>query len=262
MSVAPAWPYPRVLAHRGGGALAPENTIAAIRVGLERGFRAVEFDAMLAVDDVPVLMHDPRLERTALLVGAVSERSAAELEGIDVGGWHSAPFIGEMVPTLQRTLRFCRDHDIWPNVEIKPAPGFEAATGAAVARVTAQVFAELVRPGGDRADQVDPRVPLLSSFAPAALIAAREVGPSLPRGWLVDRVPPNWRANIAHLGCVSLHTNHRHLTDLSAREIKRAGTWLFCYTVNSPQRARTIFSWGVDAFCTDAIDRIPADLAM
>ena len=64
MSVAPPWPYPRVLAHRGGGTLAPENTIAAIKVGLEHGFRAVEFDAMLAADDVPVLMHDPTLERT------------------------------------------------------------------------------------------------------------------------------------------------------------------------------------------------------
>ena len=72
MSVAPPWPFPRVLAHRGGGALAPENTIAAIRAGLDRGFRAVEFDAMLAADNVPVLMHDPTLERTGLVGGVVS----------------------------------------------------------------------------------------------------------------------------------------------------------------------------------------------
>ena len=67
------WPYPRVLAHRGGGTLAPENTIAAIKVGLEHGFRGVEFDAMLAADQVPVLMHDPTLERTGLVSGAISE---------------------------------------------------------------------------------------------------------------------------------------------------------------------------------------------
>jgi glycerophosphoryl diester phosphodiesterase len=262
MSIVPPWPYPRVLAHRGGGVLAPENTIAAIKVGLERGFRAIEFDAMLTADDVPVLMHDSTLERTGLIGGAVSELLAAELERVDVGVWHSSRFIGETVPTLERTLRFCRDHDVWPNIEIKPAPGFEAATGARVARVTAQIYAEFIRPGGERADQVDPHVPLLSSFSPAALIAAREVAPSLPRGWLVDDVPPKWREEIARLGCVSLHTNHRHLTAILAREIKRAGTWLFCYTVNSPQRARTILGWGVDAFCTDAIDRIAADLAI
>jgi glycerophosphoryl diester phosphodiesterase len=248
-----------VLAHRGGGSLAPENTIAAIKVGLERGFRAIELDAMLAADDIPVLMHDPTLERTGLIGGAVSERAAAELERIDVGGWHSPRFVGETVPTLQRTLRFCRDHGVWPNIEIKPAPGFEAITGAAVARVTAQIYTDLIRPEGEHADRFDARVPLLSSFAPTALIAAREVARSLPLGWLVDQVPPKWREELARLGCVSLHTNHQHLTAVLAREIKRAGTWLFCYTINSPQRARTIFDWGADAICTDAIDQIAAD---
>ena len=97
---------------------------------------------------------------------------------------------------------------------------------------------------------------MLSSFAPDALIAAREVAPNLPRGWLVDEVPPDWREELTRLDCVSLHTNHRHLTAEQARDIKQAGNWLFCYTVNSPQRARTLFGWGVDAFCTDAIDRI------
>ena len=261
MSAAPPWPYPRVLAHRGGGTLAPENTIAAIKVGIERGFRAVEFDAMLAADDVPVLMHDPTLERTGRVVGVISQLNAAKLGRVDVGGWYSPRFAGETVPTLERTLRFCREHGVWPNIEIKPAPGFEAATGTVVARVTAEVYAELIRPGGERADRVEPRVPLLSSFAPEALVAAREAAPSVPLGWLVDDVPPDWRDGLTRLGCVSLHTNHKHLTAQLARAIKRAGAWLFCYTVNSPQRAKTISSWGVDAFCTDAIDKIAADFA-
>ena len=255
----PDWPYPRVLAHRGGGSLAPENTIAAIRVGLEHGFRGVEFDAMLAADDVPVLMHDSTLERTGRVSGAISEVSAAQLERVDVGSWHSARFAGETVPTLERTLRFCRDHGVWPNVEIKPSPGFEAATGAAVARTTCAIYADLVRPGGG-SDQIEPRVPLLSSFAPEALVAAAEVAPNLPLGWLVDELPPDWRNTLARLRCVSLHVNHRCLTAEQAREVKRAGAWLFCYTVNVPQRARTLFGWGVDALCTDAIDRVPADL--
>ncbi|MBC8119251.1 MAG: glycerophosphodiester phosphodiesterase, partial [Burkholderiaceae bacterium] len=164
------------------------------------------------------------------------------------------------VPTLEHALRFCRDNGIWPNIEIKPAPGFEAATGHAVARVTAQAYADAIHAGGDRADGVDPRVPLLSSFSQVALVAAREAVPDLPRGWLVDRVPPTWHSELARLGCVSLHTNHRHLTAQLANEITRAGSWLLCYTVNSPQRAQTILDWGVDAFCTDAIDRIPAEL--
>ncbi|MGH8709084.1 MAG: glycerophosphodiester phosphodiesterase family protein, partial [Burkholderiales bacterium] len=59
------WPYPRIVAHRGGGTLAPENTLGAIRLGAQRGFKGVEFDVMLAGDGTPVLMHDRTLKRTA-----------------------------------------------------------------------------------------------------------------------------------------------------------------------------------------------------
>ncbi len=261
MNLPVPWPYAKALAHRGGGLLAPENTIAAIKVGFAHGYRAVEFDAMLAAGDVPVLMHDATLKRTARLAGRVAEQSAAALAQVDVGAWHSARFAGETVPTLEQTLRFCRANGIWPNIEIKPARGFEGSTGAAVASVTAQVYGDLIRPGGDRADRVDARIPLLSSFSRVALAAAREAAPDVPRGWLVQRVPVRWRAELTRLGCVSLHTNHRYMTARLARRIKTSGAWLFCYTVNSPQRARTIFGWGVDAFCTDAIDLIPAHFA-
>jgi glycerophosphoryl diester phosphodiesterase len=252
------WPFARVLAHRGGGTLAPENTIAAIKVGIEHGYRAIEFDAMLAADEVPVLMHDPTLERTGLTAMAVSEASASDLARIDVGRWHSPQFTGETVPTLQQTLRFCREHGVWPNVEIKSAKGLEALTGEAVARVTLDVYTDVILPGGDRAAGADARVPLFSSFASEALAAARAVAPDVPRGWLVQRVPANWRDQLQRLGCVALHTDHRYLTAELAREI-RESAWLFVYTVNTVERARVLFDWGVDALCTDRIDLIPPD---
>ena len=94
----------------------------------------------------------------------------------------------------------------------------------------------------------DPRVPLLSSFSPDALIAAREVAPNLPLGWLVDDLPPDWRETLERLDCVSLHTNHRHLTARQAREIKRAGIWLFCYTVNSHAASSNLVRLGSRRF--------------
>lgn len=256
-----SWPYARVLAHRGGGTLAPENTIAAIRTGLEYGYRAVEFDAMLPRDDTPILMHDPTLGRTAPGSGAITDYTAAELARLDAGGWHSPRFLGEPVPTLEQTLAFCRHAGVWCNVEIKPAPGREAATGRAVALAVAAAYADSLRAGGDRPDTVEPSVPLLSSFSIDALDAARAAVPDLPRAWLVDRVPRDWRARFDALGCVALHTNHRHLTAAQAAAIKASGAWLFCYTVNEPARAAAILAWGVDAFCTDRIDLIGPDFA-
>ena len=54
-------PLPRWIAHRGGGRLAPENTLAGIRVAARLGFKAVEFDVMLSGDGTPVLIHDETL---------------------------------------------------------------------------------------------------------------------------------------------------------------------------------------------------------
>ncbi|MCK6431084.1 MAG: glycerophosphodiester phosphodiesterase, partial [Burkholderiaceae bacterium] len=104
------WPYPRVIAHRGGGALAPENTIAAIEVGRSLGFAAIEIDAMLARDEVPVLMHDPTVDRTTDGKGPVGALTAAELERLDAGGWFEARYRGERVPSLAAAIRHCRAH--------------------------------------------------------------------------------------------------------------------------------------------------------
>ena len=256
MKHAVPWPYPRLLAHRGGGTLAPENTVAAIGVGRAHGYRGIEFDAMLAADDVPVLIHDDTLERTTSGRGDVAALTSTELGRLDAGSWHSSAFRGEPVPMFEAAVRYCRAHDIWINIEIKPAPGAAARTGDVVARATSRLYADLVRAGADAAARVEPRVPLFSSFERDALVAARRAAPDIPRGYLLDRVPADWHAQLRALGCVALHTNHRHLTRAIAEEIKGAGYWLFCYTVNEPARADELFDWGVDAMCTDRIDLI------
>jgi len=261
MSARRPWPWARVLAHRGAGTLAPENTIEVIRVGIDHGYRAIEVDAMLPRDDTPVLMHDPQLGRTVAGQGAVADCTAEQLAGMDAGRWHSARFAGARVPTLAAALAFCRREGVWSNVEIKPAPGRDAATGRIVAQSVAAAYADLVRSGGATPSKAVAAVPLLSSFSATALEAARAAAPDLPRGWLTDRVPDDWQARLEALGCVAVHANHRHLTAARAGEIKAAGAWLFCYTVNDPARARELLAWGVDAFCTDRIDLIGADFA-
>lgn len=255
------WPWAHAIAHRGGGTLAPENTIAGIRTGLEHGFRAIEFDAMLARDEVPVLIHDPTLERTTSGKGPVSALAADALAELDAGRWFGEKFAGEKLPTFARAVEFCRANGVWINIEIKPAPGFEVRTGEVVARETARLYADRIVAGGDRPDRIVRDVPLFSSFSDAALAAARRVAPDIPRGYLRDRVPPDWRDSLEDLRAVALHTNHKYLTREQARAIKDAGFWLFCYTVNDPARAKELRDWGVDAICTDRIDLIGPDLA-
>ncbi|MDC8757394.1 glycerophosphodiester phosphodiesterase [Janthinobacterium fluminis] len=244
------WPYPKIVAHRGGGTLAPENTFAALRCGLDYGFRAVEFDVMLSRDGVGVVLHDDQLGRTVAGSGSVAERTAAELTALDAGSWFSPLFADERVPDFGQFMAYCKARRIWMNIEIKPVPGHERATGRAVAAAVRAGFGAEIAAG-------DPaQLPLLSSFSAAALAAARDAAPQLPRAYLLDALPADWRAQSAALGAVAVHTNHRHLTPALARAVKDAGLGLFCYTVNEPERARTLLGWGVDGFCTDRIDLI------
>jgi glycerophosphoryl diester phosphodiesterase len=247
------WPYPKVLAHRGGGILAPENTLAGIRCGLKLGFHAVEFDVMLSGDGVPVLMHDDRLGRTVAGCGAISDFTAEELRRMDAGAWFGAQFAGEPVPTLADAAAFCKRHRIWMNVEIKPAPGFDRETGHAVAKLVQHLFEpEISSRVGVKA------LPLFSSFSVEALQEARSTAPEIPRGYLVDRIPPDWQMRLLELDAVALHANHRYLSQEQALAVKAAEYSLLCYTVNDVQRARELLAWGVDAFCTDRIDLIDA----
>ncbi len=242
----PPWPYPKVLAHRGGGALAPENTVAAIDVGRAHGFRAVEFDVRVARDDVPVVIHDATLERTTNGHGPVGALTAAELARLDAGGWFAPRFAGTPVPTLAQAIAHCRAHGVWPNIEIKRARGDEERAGEVAARVVADLYR----------DAAGMSLPLLSSFSRAALAGARRAAPDLPRGWLVKELPADWRQTLVELECVSLHVDHETLTAAHVAAVKDAGYWLFCYTVDEPARAAEIMAWGVDAFCTDRIDVI------
>ena len=243
------WPYPNVVAHRGGGKLAPENTLAAIRLGAELGFAGVEFDVMLSGDGVPVLIHDQMLERTTNGHGAVSAHSAEALARLDAGLWKGRRWRGEPVPRLAQAAELCRALALWANVEIKPAKGYERRTGEAVANAARVLWRDAPLP------------PVLSSFWPLALGAARVAAPELPRGLLLQRIPPHWRELARDLECVALHCKGRLLTQALVRAMHEAGFAVLAWTVNDPHTARKLLRWGVDCIVTDALRRIGPDFA-
>jgi glycerophosphoryl diester phosphodiesterase len=242
-----AWPFPRVFAHRGGGTLAPENTLAGLAAGLAHGHRAVEIDAMLTKDGVPVLMHDAAFGRTIAGRGQVARTTAADLTAMDAGAWFDAAFDGEKVPTFAQALDFCARHQLFMNVEIKPAPQTDVRTGEVVAEA-ARAFLKQ-HPGSI----------LLSSFSAVALAAAKRAAPEIPRGYLLHRLKGDWMGQLEALECVALHCNHEAVDAALVSQMGTLGTGLFCYTVNSKKRAEELRNLGVDAICTDRIDLIGAD---
>lgn len=229
--------------------LAPENTLGAIRLGAQMGFRGVEFDVMLAGDGTPVLIHDETLKRTTGARGNVAQAPYAELERLDAGAWRGARWRGERIPRFEDAVRLCRERGLWANVEIKPARGFERRTGEAVARMAARLWRGADLP------------PVLSSFSHVALAAARECAPELPRGLLLGRLLPYWREMLRDLECVALHANHRTLRQRVVQEAHAAGCAVLAWTVNDRRAARKLLGWGVDCLVTDRLDRIAPEFA-
>ena len=237
------WPYPRWVAHRGAGKLAPENTLAAFRVGAAHGYRAFECDVKLSADGVPFLLHDATLARTSNGRGSAGQQDWHSLSQLDAGGWHSRAYAGEPLPTLAGIAAFIIANGFQLNIEIKPTPGQELLTGRVVAEQAARLWAGQTLP------------PLLSSFRPDALAAARDAAPALPRALLLDSLPPGWQGQATALACSAI-VSHHTLMDANLVAQLRARQWrALVYTVNEPADAQRLLALGIDGLITDAVDR-------
>ena len=237
------WSLPRVFAHRCGGALAPENTLAGLRIAAAIGLKAVEFDVMLSADGTPWVIHDETLERTTNGNGLVCETTDGVLRGLDVGGYRHRSFAGEPLPAFEAIAALCRELGLMANVEIKPATGFEAITGDVVARRILDLWKGAP-------------LPLVSSFSEAALEAARRVAPQLPLGYLWTRPPADWQSRIEVLGAFSLHCSAGEIDDSVIQAATRIGIPVLCWTVNDRREAEVLLKRGVTSVFSDRIDTL------
>jgi glycerophosphoryl diester phosphodiesterase len=239
------WPYPAWVAHRGAGKLAPENTLAAFRLGAGHGYRMFECDAKLSADGVPFLMHDPTLERTTNGIGAGGDQPWDQLARLDAGSWHSRAYAGEPLATLENIARFCLANRHFLNIEIKPTPGTEARTGEVVANHAARLWNGQAVP------------PLLTSFQPESLQAALQAQPQLPRGLLLDTLWDGWWELARQLQCVAIVCKHLLWDAATVAQVHGGGLRCLSYTVNDEAAARRLMDLGTDGIITDRVDLFP-----
>ena len=111
--------FVRGINHRGYNTIAPENTIPAYKLSKQYGFDTVETDVEWTSDEVPVLLHDPTIDRTSDGVGNVSDYTYEELLEFDFGSWKSAAYTGTKIPTFDEFMKLCRNLGLYAYVEIK-----------------------------------------------------------------------------------------------------------------------------------------------
>ena len=244
----PAWPYPAWIAHRGAGTFAPENTLAAFKVGVNHGFTMFECDARLGVDGTIFLSHDEQLGRTISGCGNVLDLPWKALSQMDAGSWHSATFAGEPVPTLTTIWDFCATAKCCLNIEIKTSTSNGHQTGAAVSDAAHHL--SLASPL--------PELPLLSSFDQKALEGAREAAPDLPRALLLNQLTTDWVKSAQDLQCRAVVIHYPLINQSVVEMAQHHQLHVLSYTPNTADEWIRLTKLGVKGLITDRMDRDPA----
>ena len=239
---------PRVFAHRGGSALAPENTIAAFEAGIAAGADGIELDVHLSRDGIVVVHHDRLLDRTTNANGPIASLTAGELARVDAGYRFatngSFPFrgLGIGVSTLGEVL--ARFPAVQVIIELKVN-----------AREMARAVIDTVRAHGavDRVCIGSYGLGVLREVrklepAVATSAAREEVRLALYRSWC------RWPVTRPSYDGYQVPENAGSTRVVSPRFVKdahRAGLGVQVWTVDSVEDARRLLEWGVDALITD-----------
>lgn len=232
---------PRLIAHRGLSAHAPENTLAAIRAAHAAGCDWVELDVQLLADGTPVIWHDKGVRRCSSGRGKLAKLGLEQVKALDVGAWFDPGFAGERMATLEETLALLDELDMGLNLELKVYRGRDAR--ALVAAALPRTLAAL-----------PPERLIVSTFNREALEAARTQEPDGERlrlGLLFEKLPRDWRRTAEAFDAFAFHVDWRKLKEKQAREVKEAGYALLCYTPNDPVAFSRQWEWGVDAAISD-----------
>lgn len=221
-----------IIAHRGASAHAPENTLAAFRLALEMGAKAIEFDVHQASDGELVVIHDEDLARVGGRKARVRGLGAKELRLVDVGSWFDRRFSAERVPRLSELfdlaqgraelhLELKRGSSLHPGIEERVV-GFLRGRGALETTV-------------------------VSSFEHKALYELRRLEPRLRIGYLLGltRLSTAYR-EMGELKAESLNLSHRQVGGRVVKACREKGLKVLVYTVNARKEAQRLAGMGVD----------------
>jgi glycerophosphoryl diester phosphodiesterase len=247
----------RVVGHRGALALAPENTLAAMEVGVRCGVDLVEFDVQRTADGVPVVIHDETLERTTTGAGRVREHTLAEIQALDAGSWFAAAFAGERVPSLDELLGWAAPRTVGLMLELKqPVPGSgEPRDDELVPAVLKTVRSRRLLERTLFISFDHPSIARLLALEPSARSALLSDGPAL-----VDPLAPARAVR----GTLGLHVRWRWVSRELCDKAHDSGLHVHAWGLGRPISAdvvRRLVGFGVDSLSADAPDELIALLA-
>lgn len=231
---------PRVIAHRGASAQAPENTLAALQLAHELGASWVECDIQMNREQQLYVFHDRLMQRITGLNARLRRLSGAVIQQLDAGAWFDPCYQGEPIPSLASWLKTSAQLGLSVNFELKTYAGDSAAVMRELQRLIIPSRAA---------------VPLLfSASSYHNLRALQQTFPDIPRAMVITRWRKHCIQRLASYQCASAHVNYKCLNAQRIDKIKQHGTLLAAYTVNDKALALKLLQQGVDAVFSDHPD--------
>ncbi len=236
-------PGPAPIAHRGGAAEAPENTLSAFEHARSLGYDFLETDVHLTRDGVVVAIHDPCLDRVADRPGQLGELSWAEVSAARLADGRPVPRLDELLsswPELRWNLDAKHDAVVGPLIETLAAAG-------AIERVCVSAFSDRRI---DRARRLGG--PLLCTGTGPAATAALRAASLLPGHRPPWAGPPGARWDPA--GAVQVPLRWHGLQVLDERLVAAAhhrGLAVHVWTVDDEEEMARLLDAGVDGIMTD-----------
>jgi len=225
-----------VIAHRGAKGEAPENTLAAFRLGLEQGCDAVELDVHLSQDNVVIVCHDDTLDRTTDSKGEIRSLTVEEIKQADAGQWFHERYKGERIPTMEEVFDLIPP-GIMINIEIKNSYNSQLEPA----------LIELIHRKQRLADVV------ISSFDFKSLALIKLLEPSIKIGLLYD-VNFTRHSSIADslgLPVYSMHPSFRRINAEEVKDCSSKGLQVYPYTINDEKQMKLAIQYGVAGIITD-----------
>jgi glycerophosphoryl diester phosphodiesterase len=237
---------PMIIAHRGAKGMAPENTLAAFRLGLEQGCEGIELDIHLTADGEIVVCHDETLDRTTDGKGRIRDKTLQEIKKYDAGSWHSDAFRGEKVPTLGEVFDLIPD-SIMVNVEVKQPYGGQIE----------DKLVDFLR----RRDLLE-RV-VVSSFDHKCVRRIKLLEPKTKIGLLYQSrlLDPAAYAQSFDVEVYSLHPYFRLIDAEDVAKAVSLGYRVYPYTANDEHDLQELIDYGVSGIITDYPGRLKALLS-
>jgi len=240
----------KVVAHRGGSNLAPENTLAAFKKAMELGVDMIEIDVAQTIDSVVIVLHDDRVDRTTNGTGRIDSLPFDRVKALDAGSWFSEQYKNERIPTLDEVLELVNGQVILL-IEIKGGseqfPGIERRTVEAVKAFNAVPWT-IIQSFNEKAVE---RVNILDAEIKTYYLLGGNF-----REYYRQFRNTTGKPFLPEYGYDGLGVHYKLLTAGSIDSIQHAGLEVFTWTVNDVPDMTGMINAGVDGIITDSPDKL------